>query len=145
MRRALYFQRSGMMLISSKNWHYRWYRWFWHRKDQPPPEPKSLCTYFWKVMLALVLQSLQVIVALSMLALVLIFMVVILIEVPWGLLAFPIAATLAGIVWGIVRLVKHRSRKAVKPPEPSKPPSLLHSYFKAKKAKVCPRIEMKWE
>lgn len=132
------------MKISKSSWHYKLYRYVTnipsgpqylnpfgrdlHRTDKPIP--RSLCPYAWSIFLGLVGSALMC-------------------------LGLAIAAAVAALPYGGYRLLKKidsygnpfkfkkgERKPKLEKPEKLKQPSLVASFVKAKKDKVCPMIEL---
>jgi len=137
---------EGTFKIRKNKWHYRLYKFWWAIWDGDDPfiffevllrrknwrdysrsdrEPTSLCPYFWFV----VLNTLFLPLLLSLLMIVL------------------VVATICVSPFFLLSEIKDRRRKRriaqgkVKPQKP-KQPSMLKTFIRAKKRKVCPLIEI---
>lgn len=132
-----------MKTISKSSWHYKLYRYIgnvlegpeylnpWTKaKRKDKALPKSLCPYAWTIFLGLV----------GTVAL-----------MPIWLLAFTVVLIVTAVIFVASWLNEHVSlsfpERAEKPEKPEKPkrkkrPSLVASYMKARKQKVCPMIEL---
>ena len=107
------------MKISKRSWHYRFLVWAWG----PPPD--NLCSYVAALVLTMLL------LALFLVLLPFVLPVVGLVVVVGGLAV----VVVGGLARGIEMIGQGRPAKS-----PS-PPGLLPSWLRAKKEKVCPRLE----
>lgn len=124
--------RVNEMIVNNNSWHVRLVRW----ADWTPS--KSLCIYFWQVVLSMLLTACLSFIALFFIAICLFIAASPVTALIWDGIQ-PISWF--GALFWVIGLSKelHRLRCARKPTK-KKPDSVLVSYVKAKKGKVCPTI-----
>ena len=125
------------MKIRSGSWHYRLWKW---GRDNPNSQPVDLCRYFWHIMLVkIMLPMTSLVIVLSLLGFLIFLVVTHLFQ------ASVILATVAGIALlfgGSIYLDKRSKDKKEGRPVVVKEPGIVRQYLKARKAKVCPLIEV---
>lgn len=122
------------MKIDTRKWHYRVWCWSFSEKH-PAPDSTNLCDYFWRIVGTVSFGAMLVFCLLFWSGMA-IYYGFIESQVGWYVVA--IAAALLAFGWFIDRLEKWQAVRDAKPP---RPPGLLRSYLRAKKAKVCPMVE----
>lgn len=135
-----------MLKVRKTSWHYRLWRL---GRENPRSQPKNLCQYFWHIALLKVLLP-------ATLASFVLLGVGALIWVIWGhplatglivlsaLVAIAIGVGAVVLIRKAVEAHQARSykRKITRAPRPPKEPSLFWAMVKARKAKMCPLIEV---
>ncbi len=120
------------MQVSRRAWHYRFLEYL------ECETPRNLCSYFWMVVLHMLMCVVFVALAVAMMGLILSPILAIWFE--WFeqlvIVGYVIWIAILVIVWLHYRYWKRTQRGYVKPPD-----GLTLSWVKAKKDKVCPLIE----
>jgi len=125
------------MRVSRHSWHYR----LW-RVEQMKAHPTSLCPYFWAVVARLVVCLLGAAIPIAL---------VVLYVVAWINHPAETAVDTAVIAGGGVSLVAaialsewsdRRRQRRLYGPTVIREPNVFTSFVKAKKERVCPRIEL---
>lgn len=139
-----------MLRISRRSWHMRLME-TQRRPWEPPYEPRDLCTHFWNVAGVLALWGVLTVAAITVLGAV---GVACYWFVVWHLLPHwrayaGLAVVVAGVVmltvgalWVADQIDRRRERRRQQQPKPQRSPGLLRSWLKAKKARVCPLLEV---
>ena len=134
-----------MIKISSRSWHYRLLKWAQHDSVEMP---KTLCGYFWTVVLILVG---PVLVVLGVLALIALYVGAIL-ESWWWMIVGPllvavglVVAVLVLVLAVLVGEILSNLYHGLRPNQESKGHStarLIGEFIGAKKRRICPLIEV---
>lgn len=130
------------MKVSRTSWHYRWWNEFHNNSydNKPRKEPKNLCQYFWGIvgpMLGLGFMGLTVLSAIGI-GLWVAF-------TQHTLTALIVTFSITGFVptyYLIYRLDKWVEARPERLPQPEREPGPFRAYFRARKQRVCPLIEV---
>lgn len=134
------------MIIRSESWHYKWIASKWDYR------PASLCWYFWKVVLSIILQSLAG-VAIFILG----CLIIVMLTSPfwqWFVNGIPLEVSiLAFLTWFAIGVTMNRvyrrylyDSKQLKRKRPVyKEPSLVSQYLHAQHRKICPLLEYEYD
>ena len=125
---------AGRMRISTRSWHYRYLDWLQYR----PYDSKSLCGYFWRLVLGLVIPPLFVSSGLFLLSLAVYNYALAWQHHFWATLVWTgivlgFISVIAGLIWYAFYLEDHDR------------PRLLPAYWRAQKQKICPLITFEKE
>jgi len=136
------------MKVSKNSWHMRAARKVWGQFYTPD----NLCKHFWVVMSVLSLWA--VIAGMCLFAVGSVGLVVYKIVDAWTWLATWISVAIVSAaavfigMWYLTARFLHplyldvKEERMARPPKPVKEPGFLHSWFKAKKGRYCPLIEV---
>lgn len=128
------------MRVSKKAWHYRFYRFmsdgYFH------PKTTNLCKYFWRVMWGMLLASL----ALALATTIVTCISVAIYQHPLAALGFAIGVAIAlGVIIMVYYLYCKLDDRRYKNRHKVKELGLVRAYLKAKKDKACPIITFEEE
>ena len=128
---------GGEMIVHESSWHLKVARWGNHNY-----QPRDLCSYFWRVTGRL-LWALAVIYAALYWGYRLVDAIF---DNPWWAVMIVVVPAALLVISGVVFLLLAAFDAIPKPhfnrTKKQKPPSLVGSYIKAKKRRVCPLIEL---
>lgn len=127
------------MKVSTNSWHYRLHKFLQNEI------PKSLCAYFWK----LVFSVLHITVAFIGVCFFLVAIGVLILWYPFEIsgykLIHPVLEVIVAFITGLgasalVGYIVYMTKRKIS--DDTTPDGVIMAYFKAKKAKVCPIIEI---
>ena len=133
------------MIIDRNSWHYRWFAERWDHR------PRSLCWYFWKVVIS-ILAGVAYVILCTMLA----ALVTFILSVPfsqWFLNDIPIGlSVISFLMWFGIGVAANRiyrnylydTGQLKRKEKVYKEPSLITAYLDAKHRKICPLLEYKY-